>query len=140
MSIRSVFLFLAILLLLAPRGFALISVGILEKKEAEELGITMHSHKNGDAGVKVWLKFKKEGFLKAFTYAELRMRDSKGKHLVSARLDPHPVNRGQLDDIVTVAFSAAPGQLKNCSFMIVAYGSTRGDVGYLLKVTDFIDL
>jgi len=120
--------------------FAMISVGSLNKKEAKELGITMHSQKNGDAGVKVWLEFKKEGFLKACNYVELRMEDEKENHMISAILEAHPVHHGQLDDLVTVAFSADPKQLNFCSFMIVAYGSTRGDVGYVLKVSDFIDV
>jgi hypothetical protein len=95
---------------------------------------------NGDAGVMVWLEFKKEGFLEKFTYAELRMQDATGKHLVSARLQPHPVVYAQPRDIVSVAFSGDPAQLENSAFMLVAYGSSRGDVGYVLKVKDFLDL
>ena len=57
-----------------------ISVGVLKKKAANnEYGITMHACKNGDAGTKVWLQFKKEGWLEKFTYAELQMKDSRGK-------------------------------------------------------------
>ena len=118
----------------------MISVGHLSKEQAAELGITMKHRTNGDAGVMVWLEFKKEGFLEAFTYAELQVTDAKGKHLVSARLQPHPVVYGQPKEIVSVAFSADPAQLENCAFMIVAYGSSRGDVGYVLKVKDFLDL
>lgn len=120
--------------------FAMISVGHLSKVQAAELGITMEHRANGDAGVKVWLEFKKEGFLEKFTYAELQVNDAKGKHLVSARLEPHPVAYGQPKEIVSVAFSADPAQLGNCAFMIVAYGSSRGDVGYVLKLKDFLDL
>lgn len=130
-----IFLFLATL----PCS-AMISVGFLSKEQATELGITMKHRTNGEAGVMVWLEFKKEGFLEKFTYAELRMQDANGKHLVSAMLQPRPVVHGQLADIVSVAFSADPAQLENCAFMIVAYGSSRGDVGYLLNVRDFLDL
>ena len=42
-------------------------MGDLSKEEAKELGITMKHRKNGDAGVKVWLQFKKEGFLEKFS-------------------------------------------------------------------------
>jgi len=118
----------------------MISVGYLSKDEAAKLGITMRQSPNGDAGVKVWLEFKKEGFLEKFTYAELQMKDARGKHIVSARLEPHPVAYDQPKEIVSVAFSADPTQLENCAFMIVAYGSSRGDVGYVLKVKDFLDL
>jgi len=120
--------------------FAMISVGNLSKEEAAKLGITMQHRQNGDAGVMVWLEFKKEGFLEKFTYAELQLKDARGKHLLSARLQPHPVVYGQPTEVVSVAFSADPAQLENCAFMIVAYGSSRGDVGYVLKVKDFIDL
>jgi len=126
--------------LLATPCSALISVGNLDKKQAAEEGITMQSRKNGDAGVMVWIEFKKEGFLEAFNYAELRMRNPQGKHLLSAMLQPRSVVRGQAKDLVTIGFSADPAQLKNFEIMVVAYGSTRGDLGYVLKVKDFIDL
>ena len=118
----------------------MISVGHLSKDEAAKLGITMKQSPNGVAGMKVWLEFKKEGFLEKFTYAEFQMKDAHGKHLVSARLEPNPVAYGQPKEIVSVAFSVEPTELKNCAFMIVAYGSTRGDVGYVLNVKDFLDL
>jgi hypothetical protein len=131
---------IAALLTAAPPSPAMISVGNLSPEQARELGIEMKSRGNGDAGVKVWIEFKKEGFLKAFTYAELRMADAEGKHLVSARLEPNPVVHGQPEDLVSVAFSADPSQLAKCSFLVVAYGSSRGDVGYYLKVSDFLGL
>ncbi len=68
---------------------AMISVGPLDKVKAKEkYGITMHARQNGDAGIKVWLEFKKRGWLEKFTYAELQMTDEKGKHLISAMLKP----------------------------------------------------
>jgi hypothetical protein len=119
----------------------MISVGVLNKKKAKEkYGITMHARTNGDAGIKVWLEFKKQGWLNKFTYAELRMEDASGKHLISAQLQPNPVHHRQSKDITTVAFSADAKQLSQCSFLVVCYGSNEGDVGYYLKVKDFLDL
>jgi hypothetical protein len=130
-----------IVALFATSSLAEISVGTLTKDRAKEkYGITMHARKNGDAGVMVWLEFKKEGWLQKFTYAELRMNDSQGKHLISARLQPNPVHYGQSKDITSVSFSAAPEQLAQCSFLVVCYGSNEGDVGYYLNVRDFLDL
>ncbi len=87
----------------------MISVGSLTKKAAKErYGITMHARKNGDAGIKVWIQFKKQGWLEKFTYAEFRMEDHRGKHLVSAKLQPNPVHHRQSKDITIVAFSANP--------------------------------
>lgn len=120
-------------------SFGMISVGHLSKTEAAELGIYMKQRPNGDAGVMVSLEFKKKGFLEKFSYAEVQLNDTKGKHLLSAKLQPRPVVHDQAADVVSVAFSADPTQLRNCSFLIVAYGSSRGDVGYVLKVADFID-
>ncbi len=122
-------------------ALALISVGTLTPEKAQEkYGITMHARNNGDAGIKVWLEFKQKGWLEKFTYAELRIRDEQGKHLVSARLQPHPVQHRQSDEITTVSFSAAPDQLEKCSFLVVCYNSNEGDVGYYLNVRDFLDL
>lgn len=121
-------------------GLGMISVGVLSREAAAELGLRMKQRPDGDAGVMVWLEFKKQGVLEKFTYAELRMSDAKGRHLVSAMLQPRPVVHGQDPDLVTVAFSADPSQLANCGFLVVAYGSTRGDVGYRLNVKDFLDL
>ena len=121
--------------------WAMISVGILAKEKAKEkYGITMHARKNGDAGIKIWLEFKKEGWLEKFTYAELRIDDLQGKHQISAQLKPDPVHHRQPPDITTVAFSAQVEQLPRCSFLVVCYGSNEGDVGYYLKVKDFLDL
>ena len=39
----------------------------------------------------------------------------------------------------TVAFSADADQLGQCSFLVVCYGSNEGDVGYYLKLKDFLD-
>lgn len=126
---------------LANSGFAEISVGTLSKEMAKEkYGITMHARRNGDAGTKVWLAFKKEGLLEKFTYAELRMATATGDHIVSAQLQPNPVHHRQPRDVTTVAFSVASEQLSQCSFLVVCYGSKEGDVGYYLNVKDFLDL
>jgi hypothetical protein len=126
---------------LASPCLAMISVGVLTKEKAKEkYGITMHARRNGDAGIKVWLAFKKEGWLEKFTYAELRMEDPQGRHVVSARLQPNPVHHRQPKDITTVAFSVDADQLSQCSFLVVCYGSSEGDVGYYLKAKDFLDL
>ena len=126
--------------LIAGPSFGMISVGELTKEKArDKYGITMHARKNGDAGIKVWLEFRQEGWLEKFTYAELRMEDARGKHLVSAHLHPNPHHHRQPEDITTVAFSAEPDALEKCSFLVVCYGSDEGDVGYLLRVRDFLD-
>lgn len=119
----------------------MISIGTLDKEKAEKkYGISMHARKNGDAGIKVWLQFEKKGWLEKFTYAELRIKDAEGKHLLSAMLKPNPVNHRQSKNVTTVAFSATADQLEQCSFLVVCYNSIEGDVGYYLHVKDFLDL
>jgi hypothetical protein len=126
--------------LVASASWAMISVGELTKEKAKDkYGITMHARKNGDAGIKVWLEFKQEGWLKDFTYAELRMEDVRGEHLLSAQLQPNPHHHRQPEGVTTVAFSADPDALERCSFLVVCYGSNEGDVGYYLRVKDFLD-
>ncbi len=68
------------------------------------------------------------------------MVDDRGKHLVSAKLQPNPVHHRQSKDITTIAFSADADQLAKCSFLVVCYGSNEGDVGYYLNLKDFLDL
>jgi len=136
-ALLSIYVFTSI----ASSSFAMISVGVLTKERAKKkYGITMHARNNGDAGIKVWLEFKKEGWLEKFTYAELRMKDAEGKHLLSAQLRPNPAHHRQSRHITTVAFSADADQLEKCSFLVVCYGSNEGDAGYYLKVKDFLDL
>jgi len=125
----------------ASSSFAEIIVGTLTKEKAKEkYGITMHAQKNGDAGIKVWLQFKKEGWLEKFTYAKLEVMDENEKPLISAMLKPLPIDHRQSDDVTTVAFSADASQLPRCRFLVVCYGSNEGDVGYTLAVKDFLDL
>ncbi len=139
--ILTAFLSICVLILIASPSLGEINVGVLTKNTAKEkYGITMHARKNGDAGIKVWLTFKKEGWLEKFTYAELRVEDANGKHLLSAQLQPNPVHHRQAKDLTTVAFSADADQLGKCSFLVVCYGSNEGDVGYYLKLKDFLDL
>jgi hypothetical protein len=125
---------------IASPCLGMISVGTLTKEKAKDkYGITMHARKNGDAGIKVWLEFKQEGWLEKFTYAELRVEDARGKHLISAELKPDPSHHRRPEGVTAVAFSAQSEQLARCKFLVVCYGSNEGDVGYYLNVKDFLD-
>ncbi len=138
-SIFSVLL-CAVVLLSCQNALGMISLANLSKEKAKEMGIVMKARKNGDAGIKVWLEFKQEGVLEAFTYGELRMNDEDGKHLLSAMLRENPVHHQQSKEITSIAFSLDPAELEKCSFWVVCYQSIQGDVGFILKVSDFLDL
>lgn len=118
---------------------AMISLGELTKEKAAKMGIVMKSRPNGDAGTKVWLEFNLEGVLKDFSYAELRMEDNEGNHQLSAMLRVNPVHHKQPKGISSVAFSADSSQLENCEFWVVCNKGMAG-IGYILKVSDFLDL
>jgi len=128
-----------LLLVVAGSCFGMISLGTLDKERAAKMGIVMKSRPNGDAGTKVWLEFKQKDAFKNFTYAELRMKDDDGNHQLSAMLRVNPVHHKQTADITSVVFSADPTQLKNCEFWVVCNNAMEG-VGYILKVSDFLDL
>jgi hypothetical protein len=128
------------ILLLASPCFGMISVGEMSKEEAAKLGIVMKSRPNGDAGTMVWVEFKKTDFLAHFTYAELEVTNAAGKHRFSVKLVPNQMVYQQPSDLISVGFSAEPEELEHCAIMLVAYGSSRGDVGEVLKVKDHLDL
>ena len=119
---------------------AMYSVGPLTQEQAEKSGITVKSRTNGNVGIKVWLEIEKDGFFGDFAWIELRMKDEEGLHLLSTRLQPHPVVHGQSEDIVTVSFSVDSAQLKNCSFWLCKGGSLRGGEILTIKVSDFLNL
>ena len=119
---------------------AMYSVGPLTKEEAKKSGVILKSRPNGDAGTQVWLEIKKDGPLGNANFFELRMKDSEGKHLLSNRIQPHPVTRDQAKNIITISFSAKPSQLSACSFWIYKGGSLRDSEILTIKVSDFLEV
>ncbi len=114
---------------------------MLTKEAAQEkIGITMHGRKIGGERITVWIEFKRTGSLEKFTYAELRMDDQNGKQVLSALLQPTPIYNRQAKDLTTVAFSATPERLAQCSFLVMCNENSDGDEGYVLKIKDFLDL
>lgn len=76
----------------------------VSKERAKELGLTVRTHPNGTAGIRVRLEVKTTGELQKFSHVGLLVAD--GEHeLVSTRLLP---NRPSPDTVV-VDFSADPG-------------------------------
>lgn len=119
---------------------AMISVKTVTKEQAKgDLGITMHAAKKGDAGIKVWIQFAKDDLPEKFAYAELKIEDAAGNHLLSAQLEPNPANHRRPKNATTVAFSIAANQLRRCSFFVVCSDGNRGHSGYILRVTDFLE-
>lgn len=125
-------------LLIPGQAHALISIANLDIEKAGELGVTLHQRPNGEAGVLVWIEITNQELVGKYTYCEFRLAGPDGKHMASAKLELRPVRHGQAEDIHTYAFSVAPEYLKDAQFMLVTYQSSRGHVGYLMKVKDFL--
>lgn len=121
------------------QSHAMYELQSLTKEKAEKSGVTIKSRPNGAAGTKVWLELKKDGSLGDFTFIELRMEDGDGKHLLSNRLQPHPVAHDQSEDFITVSFSVKSSQLGSCSFWLYKNGRLLGGEILTIKVSDFLD-
>ena len=107
----------------------------VSRERAKELGVTIRSHTNGEAGVAVWIEFKTQGVLKNFTRVELEITAG-GKPLVDAPLLTYRPTPGS----VSVYFSADPAYLATSVLTIVVQDGERTRIGYQFKVKDFIEL
>lgn len=126
---------LALLLFAAASPcFGLVLIADVSKERAKEMGVTLRSHLNGDAGVAVWLEFKTQGALKDFTHVDLQIT-AEGKSLVRAVLRVERTPAG----IVSANFSADPAWLATSTLTIRVHDGERNLIGYRLKVKDFIE-
>ena len=126
---------LTFLLVAAPSPcFAEIVIEDVSTNRAKELGVTIRTNMNGQAGIQVWLEFKTTGELKKYSHVELQI--GKGENLIMSAplLTTHPS-----PESVAVNFSAYPAYLPKSTLMIVVSDAPLGGTGYRLKVKDFID-
>ena len=107
----------------------------VSKERARTIGVTIRSHPNGEAGLKVWVEFKTEGVLKNFDRVEFEMRAG-GKPVVSA---PLLASRPAVNT-VSAYFSADAHYLATSVLTIVVQDGERNRVGYQFKVKEFVDL
>lgn len=112
---------------------ALMEIADVSPQRAKELGVTLRSRPNGDAGVAVWIEFRAAGVLKNFTRVELRMT-SGGKHLMSASL-----LASRTENKVEAYFSAAPAQLAGSTLLIAVTDAPRTHIGYQFRVKEFVE-
>ena len=117
------------------RCFALVEIAEVSKERARELGVTLRSQPNGEAGVAVWLEFKTKGELKNFTHVDVRVTGG-GKTLIHAYLQPSRPT----PDSFSAYFSADPAWLAASELTIVVKNGERTLIGYQFKVKDFIEL
>jgi hypothetical protein len=123
----------ALLLGAAMPGRAMMEVEDVSPERAQEMGIGVQSHTNGDAGVAVVVEFKAEGALKNFSRADLRVQTD-GKSLVSVSL----LTVREAGTTIQTRFSVDPTWLAKSELMLVATNGTRTIIGYRLKAGDFV--
>lgn len=127
---------LAFLLIAASsQCFAEMTIEDVSKERAKEMGVTMRSHKDGDAGIAVWLEFRTNGKLKDFTRVDLQIGEGKSRIMSAPLLASHP-SPGS----VAVHFSASPAYLATSTLTIVVADVPLGGSGYRFKVRDFMEL
>jgi hypothetical protein len=113
----------------------MISVGDVTPEMARALGISVRIENDGDAGMKVWLEYKAQGELEKVTYVRMQLGEGKNR-IASAQLRVSAMSAG----VEAAHFSAFPKYLPESSFMIVVYNGPKGDVGYNVRVKDFVKL
>jgi len=114
--------------------FAMLAIEDVSTNRAKELGVTIRTNMNGQAGIQVQMEFKTDGELKKITYVELQIGDGENRIMSAPLLVSYP-SSGR----VAVRFSAYPAYLSKCILTIAVYGGPKGDWGYRLKVKDFIE-
>jgi len=118
----------------SSRCFAEIVIEDVSTNRAKELGVTIRTNMNGQAGVQVRLEFKTDGKLKNVSYVELQIGDGENRIMSAPLLVSYPS-----PDRATVRFSAYPAYLSKSILTIAVYGGPKGDWGYRFKVKDFIE-
>jgi hypothetical protein len=125
----------SLLIAASSHCFAETMLADVSKEQAKEWGVSIRSHKNGDAGVKVWLEFKTQGVLKNFTRVELQIGEGENRIMAGPLLASHP-SPGS----VAVHFSAYPAYLPKSTLTIMVNDTPLGGSGYRFKLKDFIEL
>ena len=114
--------------------FAEMTIQDVSKERAKELGVTIRTNMNGQAGIQVRLEFKTDGELKGFSRVELQIGDGE-KRIMSAPLQVSYPSPGK----VAVTFSAYSAYLSDCTLIIVVNDPPLGGSGYRLKVKNFVE-
>ena len=135
MKTKFTILILGLLLFAAPDCcFAEYTIFDVSMAQAKEMGVTIRSEKNGDAGIRVWMEFKATGKLKEFAYVEVQIGEGKSRIMSAPLRVSHP-SPGS----VAVQFSADLGYLRKSALEIFVDAAPLGGTIYRFKVKDFIE-
>ena len=126
---------LTCLLVLAPSVcFAMMSIEIVSKDRAKELGLEVRANAAGPDAVRVELEFEAKA-LPGYSRVDLEIRDG-GKLLSSSTLREDTAKQGR----VVVSFAADRTKLSQITLRIVTGVGTRSMVGHDIPVKEFVDL
>jgi hypothetical protein len=132
-AMKNTIVALAVLLILQLPGFALVDIMDVKPDVAEkDYGVKITAQQFNPHQTGVTLEFKEDGELKGFTYVEIRVM-KEGRSLIFASLRTRTAA-----GVVTSRFDVDPSLLLDCEFTVYQYGGKHGDVGYRMKVKDFL--
>jgi hypothetical protein len=114
---------------------ALEDIDVLTKERAKELGLVIQSNPAGPDAVRVVLEFGPKGELKNYKRVELAMYEG-GRLLMSSTLREEEAKPGH----VVVSFAADRKKLDQIELKIVVQYGPRSRTGYVLKLTEFVNL
>jgi hypothetical protein len=137
MKTKLTILILGLLLLAIPgRCFADTIIEDVSKSQAKDMGVTIRTEKNGDAGIRVWMEFKTTGKFKEFAYVEVQIGEGAGRVMSAPLQVSHPKSEREN---VAVQFSADPAYLPKSTLWLFVNDVPLGGTGYRFKVKDFIE-
>jgi hypothetical protein len=114
--------------------FGMMSIDLVTKERAKELGMEVRATQAGPDGCRVELEFPTKGELKSYLRVDLDVNEG-GKLGLSASLKEEPSRPGH----VLVSFAADRANLDKITLRVVV-GVPRDLVGYELRPKDFVSV
>ena len=113
--------------------FASISIELVSKDRAKELGLNIRANAAGPDAVRIELEFEKK-MLPRYSRVDLEIRDG-GKLLSSSALREESSIPGR----VIVSFAADRAKLRQFTLRVVTGVGTRNMIGYDIQIHEFVD-
>jgi hypothetical protein len=111
------------------------SIELVTKERAKELGMEIRSNPAGPDTVRVVLEFEAKGELKNFTRVDLEIHEA-GKLQLSSSLRDEGAKPGH----IVVSFAADRAKLDQVTLRVVTQSAPRTMTGHDLRVKDFVEL
>ena len=115
-----------------PGNAEVILFNVKPARAEQDYGIKIKTQQFNSRQAGVTLEFREDGELKFFRYVEMRIVQG-DRSLLFATL-PTKTENG----IVTARFDVDPSLLPDCQFTVYLYLGKHGEVGYRMRVRDFL--